>query len=87
MSPAAVNQLGAKVGDHITNKDSTDYRGEELVRGKGYMPPVGPTDNVKAEGAGGGRKLYGQCGTQGTYGAVEPGNPRPNTQREAHDQE
>ena len=88
MSPAAVNQLGAKVGDHVTHvKGSTGYTGEKLVRGQGYNAPVGPTDNVKACGVGGGRTLYGQSGSQGTHGSVNPGNPRPNTRREALENE
>lgn len=73
MSPGAVSQLGNKVGDHVTNKASTGYRGEELVRGKGYSGPVGPTDNVKAVGVGGGRTTY-HCGTQDQHGAPAPGN-------------
>jgi hypothetical protein len=86
ISPAAVNQLGAHVGDHITHvKGSTGYRGEPLVRGSGYSPPQGPTDNVKAVGVGGGRTIY-EHGTQCQTG-TNPGNPRPNTYREALEQE
>jgi hypothetical protein len=74
-SPAAVNQLGAHVGDHIMEKrGSTGYRGEEMDRGKGYTPPVGPTDNVKAVGVGGGRTIYA-CGTVGVHGPTNPGQP------------
>jgi hypothetical protein len=62
MSPAAVNQLGGHVGDH-TMRGPTNYRGEELVRGKGYSGPIGPTDNVAAVGVGGGRTIY-KSGTQ-----------------------
>jgi hypothetical protein len=77
MSPGAVNQFGAKVGDHTTDKrSSSGYRGEELVRGKGYTPPVGPTDNVKAVGVGGGRKIYA-CGGQGVQGEVNRGQSTP----------
>jgi len=74
INPSAVNQLGNMLGDHITNKASTGYRGEELVRGKGYSGPIGPTDNVKAVGVGGGRTTY-HCGTQDQHGAPAPGNP------------
>jgi hypothetical protein len=74
-------------GDHITHgKSSTGYRGEDLVRGKGYMP-VGPTDNVKAVGVGGGRTNYGQSGSQGCHGQPAPGNPTPNMQRDALENE
>jgi hypothetical protein len=38
------------VGDHVTNKDSTGYKGERMERGRGYAPPVGPIDNVAACG-------------------------------------
>jgi hypothetical protein len=77
MSPGAINQFGAKVGDHATTKrTSSGYTGEELVRGKGYTPPSGPTDNVKAVGVGGGRKVYAS-GSQCQTGAPSPGNPMP----------
>jgi hypothetical protein len=74
---SAVAQLGAHIGDHITAESrpgSTGYRGEELVRGAGYSPPVGPTDNVAACGVGGGRKIYAS-GSQGTQGSTNPGKP------------
>jgi hypothetical protein len=75
ISPGGVNMLGNMVGDHATHvKGSTGFRGEELVRGKGYMPPKGPTDNVKAVGVGGGRTTYA-CGSQGVQGSVNPGKP------------
>ena len=74
INPSAVNQLGNLLGDHITNKSSTGYRGENLVRGKGYSGPIGPTDNVKAVGVGGGRTTY-HFGTQDQHGAPAPGNP------------
>jgi hypothetical protein len=87
INPSAVAQLGEHVGDKITHvKGSTGYRGEPLVRGSGYSPPQGPTDNVAACGVGGGRKVYAS-GSQGTQGSVYPGNPRPNTYREALEQE
>jgi hypothetical protein len=76
-NPSAVAQLGAHIGDHITAESrpgSVGYRGEELVRGAGYSPPKGPTDNVAACGVGGGRKIYAS-GSQGTQGSVNPGKP------------
>jgi hypothetical protein len=74
INPSGVAQLGALVGDHITHKGSTGYRGEELVRGKGYSGPVGPTDNVAACGVGGGRTVSksGSQGLTGSGGAPEP---------------
>ena len=76
ISPAAVNQLGAHVGSHVTDGRDTGYRGEEWVRGKGYAPPQGPTDNVKAVGVGGGRTIY-RSGTQCQTGSPAQGNPPP----------
>jgi hypothetical protein len=31
--------------------------------------------------------LYGQAGTQGVHGSTNPGSPRPNSQRDALEQE
>jgi|SRR6516165_9982361 len=80
-NPATVAQLGAHVGSHITNKSDTGYRGEPDFTRKGYSPPVGPTDNVKAVGVGGGRTIY-EHGTQCQTG-TNPGQPRPNPRRDA----
>ena len=74
INPSAVAQLGEHVGDHITNKSGTGYRGEPLVRGSGYSPPVGPTDNVAACGVGGGRTVM-KTGSQQQYGSG--GAPKP----------
>jgi hypothetical protein len=78
INPSSVAQLGSMVGDHVTHiGKSTGYRGEPLVRGSGYSPPVGPTDNVKAVGVGGGRtvmKSGSQCQT-GTPAQGERGLP------------
>ena len=79
-NPARVAQYGALVGDHVTNKGSTGYKGDPDFTRKGYSPPVGPTDNVKAVGVGGGRTIYEQ-GTQCQTG-TNPGNPRPNRYRD-----
>jgi hypothetical protein len=76
INPSAVAQLGTHVGDKATHVGrSTGYRGEPLVRGSGYSPPQGPTDNVKAVGVGGGRTIY-KTGTQCQTGAVNPGEPQ-----------
>jgi hypothetical protein len=53
MSKDAATQIGI----------STPYPKAELVRGRGYANPVGPTDNVKAVGVGGGRTVY-ESGSQ-----------------------
>ena len=89
--PAGVAQIGASQGNHITNKSETDYRGERLHNPERNFNPVKFGNelalNVGKGGCGTGRTLYGQCGSQGTYGAVNPGSPRPNPQHDAHEQE
>jgi hypothetical protein len=75
-----VSQLGNKIGDHLTDKSSTGYRGEPLYAGRGCNPTKYGNEIAKNVGAGGpgkGRTLYGQSGSQGTHGATNPGNPRP----------
>jgi hypothetical protein len=84
--PQGVSQYGNMVGNHVTSTLNTDYRGEPKRGGRGYEPPVGPTDNVAACGVGGGRKTY-SSGSQSTWGDVSPGSPRPNTYRDALEQE
>ena len=77
INPSGVAQLGQHVGDHITHvKGSTGYRGEPLVRGSGYSPPQGPTDNVKAVGVGGGRTVM-KSGSQCQTGDVAGSKPSP----------
>jgi hypothetical protein len=86
-NPAHVAQWGALVGNHATHQGkSTNYRGEPDFTRKGYAPPIGPTDNVAACGVGGGRKVYGS-GSQSTYGTPAAGNPPPNRQRDALENE
>jgi hypothetical protein len=46
---------------------------DELREGRGYEP-VGPTDNIKAVGVGGGRTIY-KSGGQGTHGSPDRGMP------------
>jgi hypothetical protein len=43
--------------------------------------------NVGGGGCGTGRTLYGQSGSQGQHGSVNPGNPPPNRQRDALENE
>jgi hypothetical protein len=85
INPSAVNYLGNHLGDHVTNKGSTGFRPESLVRGAGYNAPVGPK-NLMPEGAGSGRTIYG-CGSQGVQGEVNRGSPRPNPRHDATEQE
>jgi len=88
--PAGVSQLGNKQGSHVTHDRESDYRGERLHNDRSFQPvPFGNEValNVGKGGCGTGRNLYGQAGSQGTHGAINPGNPRPNRQRDALEQE
>jgi hypothetical protein len=71
-NPAAVSQLGNKVGNHVTSTVNTDYRGDPDFVRRGYNV-VGPT-NLAVSGPGAGREVM-KAGGQGTHGAVNPGNP------------
>jgi hypothetical protein len=85
--PAGVAQIGSSVGDHVTRVGSTGYRGEKLHNPErnAQFAPFGNRValNVGKGGPGTGRTLYGQSGSQGTHGSTNPGNPRPNRQRDA----
>jgi hypothetical protein len=90
--PGGVAQLGQHVGDKAThgNSKGTGYRGEPLHQDRSFQPvPFGNSValNVKGGGPGTGRTLYGQAGSQGTHGSVNPGNPPPNRQRDALENE
>jgi len=82
INKAAVNQLGNHTGSHVTQtgKD-TGYRGEDLVRGRGYNVAPGFGNavalNVGGGGPGKGYRQIGKSGQQGTYGPTNPGNPAP----------
>jgi hypothetical protein len=90
--PGGVAQLGQHVGDKATHGDpkGSGYRGEPLHQNRSFQPvPFGNEValNVGKGGCGTGRTLYGQAGSQGTHGATNPGSPRPNTQRDALEQD
>jgi hypothetical protein len=77
--PGGVNQLGAHWGNKATSKrESSSYRGDPLDLGIGYNkgPAFGNTltTNVGAGGPGKGRDIINKCGSQGTYGPVNPGS-------------
>jgi hypothetical protein len=75
-NPGGVAQYGSAIGNKITHvAGQTPYRGDPVNIGRGYQPPVGPTDNVAAVGVGGGRTTL-HCGSQGTHGGVA-GSPKP----------
>jgi hypothetical protein len=80
--PQGVSQWGQLQGAHMTHGDDSNYRGEAKRGGRGYEPPGMISDPVKAVGVGGGRTVH-SCGSQGLQGSVNPGSPRPNTQRDA----
>jgi hypothetical protein len=70
-----VSQIGQAMGDHITEKSKILRNVIKPVRdGRGYAPPVGPTDNVKAVGVGGGRNIYKTGSQQGLV--TRANNPR-----------
>jgi hypothetical protein len=78
---AATNQrLGGKVGDHVTGKGATNYKGETLYnRSAPTFDPVPYGNAVSAStvcGVGGSRTIY-KTGGQGVQGNPNPGNPMP----------
>jgi hypothetical protein len=76
--PAGVAQIGTAIGDHITNKSDTGYRGEKLHNDRTFQPvPYGNEValNVGKGGCGTGRTIY-KTGSQGQQGQVA-GSPRP----------
>jgi len=85
--PAGVNMLGAMQGNKVTSqKGTTPYTGEKLHGGRSFQPvPFGNAValNVGGGGVGKGRTLHGQAGSQGCHGSPAPGNPPPNAQRHA----
>jgi hypothetical protein len=54
-NPGGVGQWGQIQGSHVTAHKDTDYRGDPDRIGKGYEPPVGPSQK---SGVGGGRTIY-----------------------------
>jgi hypothetical protein len=78
-------------GTHSTNRRTeSDFRGERLHNPERNFQPV-KFGNEMALNCGkdgrGGRTYYGQSGSQGTHGATNPGDPRPNRQRDALENE
>jgi hypothetical protein len=69
-SPGAADQIGQTVA----------FKKEQVDAQRGYnASQLGNAlaTNVGKGGPGTGRTLYGQCGSQGTYGPVNPGNSAP----------
>jgi hypothetical protein len=81
ISQRFVSRIGSSQGNKVTEREGTlniDRPGP--YAGPGYRPaPFGNeiATNVGKGSPGAGRTLYGQSGSQGTYGSVNPGNPRP----------
>jgi hypothetical protein len=72
-------------GDHVTNKDSTGYRGPKFHDGKSFQPVKFGNEvalNVGKGGPGTGREVMAS-GSQGCHGQPAAGNPPPNRQRDA----
>jgi hypothetical protein len=69
MNVEGVAQYGNAQGNHVTGDGGKTVQGgvRSIVGGAGYEA-VGPTKSVP--GPGGGRTLYGQCGTVHQYGEV-----------------
>src|SRR5215469_784806 len=84
--PHGVSQYGQMQGTHVTRYGEAPYRGEPKRGGRGYEPPGMISDPVKAVGVGGGRTIY-KTGMQCQTGPVNPGNPPPNRQRDALENE
>ena len=89
--PGGVAQLGQHVGDKATHghPKGSGYRGEPLHNNRSFQPVKFGNElalNCGPNGRGG-RTYYGQAGSQGTHGATNPGQPRPNTYRDALEQE
>jgi hypothetical protein len=76
VNPAYTSQLGAHLGNHATMKGSTGKNPATQMDGGRALGCVGPTDNVKAVGVGGGRTVS-HCGSQGHHGPSAPGNAPP----------
>lgn len=76
INPKGVSQIGSSMGNKVMDRGKVVHGAIEPVRdGKGYAMPVGPSDNVKAVGVGGGRTVY-HCGTQAQTGPAA-GQPKP----------
>jgi hypothetical protein len=83
VNPRAVSQVGQSLGNKASTGNSKTVRPVENVYA-GRLPAGGPggiaLGNAKAldvgkGGAGAGRNLYGQSGSNKTYGPTNPGVP------------
>jgi hypothetical protein len=83
VNPRAVSQIGQGLGNKATDSAGKTARPAETMYGA-REPKGGPGGvplgnevalNVKGGGAGAGRNLYGQSGSNKTYGPTNPGVP------------
>jgi len=89
--PAGVAMFGTMQGSHSTvgGGSETSYRGEKLHNDRTFQPVKFGNEvalNVGRGGPGKGRDVMA-CGSQGTHGSVNPGNPRPNPRHDALEQD
>jgi hypothetical protein len=78
-TPGRVSQLGNLVGDHVTNKGSTGYRGEAGFGPAPHNAGQRLGNEVAAStaaGPGGSRQVF-RSGAQGQHGPINPGQPTP----------
>jgi hypothetical protein len=83
--PGGAAALGSVYGNHVTNRDHTDYRGPKFHDGKSFQPVKFGNEvalNVGGGGPGTGREVMAS-GSQGCHGQPAAGSPRPNRQRDA----
>jgi hypothetical protein len=78
-TPGGVAQFGSALGDHTTEGNTTNYKGDPLHT---KSPPAGGNQRLGNECTepcgpkGEGRTLYGQSGTNPRYGTSDPGIAR-----------
>jgi hypothetical protein len=82
VNPRSVSQIGQSLGnksatgsDKKVNPIETFYTGQKPTGGPGGVP-LGNEIAAKGLGVGGGRNLWGQSGSQKTYGTSPAGLPR-----------
>jgi hypothetical protein len=80
-SPRGVSQIGSAMGNKAIDSGTRRLKSVESING-GKPPisvPLGNqlATNVGGGGAGAGRKLYGQSGSQSCYGSPAAGQPKP----------
>jgi hypothetical protein len=81
VNPRAVSQIGSQLSNHVTESGGKVGRAAETFytgRKPAGLPggvPLGNEIATRGLGVGGGRKLYGQSGTNCVYGPTNPGVP------------